>query len=245
MFKVSVRILRARSVPQHRIITVTFHSSNQNSLIDKWLWNSYTQRRQTVSDQNWGIVNEMMAFMINPDELTSSNLHSFQTNGKRFSPDAAVIQRRSCRNRSAKSQMLLCRVAVGRVLDEEGKSQQKSANTDYPAINHSEATGKSLFTCLGACSAYPEYIITYEDKSPRPQSLPDEPHPERTDRSESKLCILCMERPVRYLTVPCGHPIICEQCNNPQIKRKFKFRCPECRSPFHQLSIIYGRVVND
>jgi hypothetical protein len=54
-----------------------------------------------------------------------------------------------------------------------------------------------------------------------------------------------MERPVRYLAIPCGHPVLCERCNNSQVKKNLKGQCPECRARFQNTAIIYGRVVND
>ncbi len=64
-------------------------------------------------------------------------------------------------------------------------------------------------------------------------------------KSPTKMCVICMENPVRYLLIPCGHPSICENCINPQVLRNLKNLCPECRAPFRETAIIYGRVVND
>ena len=54
-----------------------------------------------------------------------------------------------------------------------------------------------------------------------------------------------MERPVRYLMIPCGHPSICERCNTTRNRMKLRGKCPECRANFYSTVIIYGRVVND
>mmetsp|Transcript_30805 Transcript_30805/g.63297 ORF Transcript_30805/g.63297 Transcript_30805/m.63297 type:complete len:791 (+) Transcript_30805:370-2742(+) len=64
-------------------------------------------------------------------------------------------------------------------------------------------------------------------------------------KSPTKMCVICMENPVRYLLIPCGHPSICEKCVHPQVLRNLKKLCPECRAPFRETVIIYGRVVND
>ena len=190
--------------------------------------------------------NEIRAFV--SDELDNASLHNFQSSGKQFSTNALTIHWKfNKRSPKAKSQMILCRVVVGRVLDEDGKAL-RSATSFSGMNNHSETIGHSglgLFACRGTCLAYPEYIITYKDNSapaPNPQNLdPVQP----TGRSESKMCCICMERPVRYITIPCGHPCLCERCNTSQVRARLKGKCPECRSRFVSTTIIYGRVAND
>ena len=147
---------------------------------------------------------------------------------------------------SSTSQMLLCRVAVGRVKDESGKGANARNTNPISATCHSEAVGGHVFACRVACMVYPEYIITYDDKTPAAAiNNPDNSPTKQGGRSESKMCIICMERPVRYIMIPCGHPCICEKCNGSQIKRQLRGKCPECRSRFDRTTIIYGRVVND
>ena len=68
---------------------------------------------------------------------------------------------------------------------------------------------------------------------------------DRTGPSPTKQCVVCLEHPVRYLLIPCGHPCICEKCISPSLLRKLNRKCPECRATFRDTAIIYGRVVND
>jgi len=210
---------------------------------DNWLWKSYSQRKAMVANENWGMENEIRAFI--SDELDNANLHNFQSSGKEFSTKASVIHRKfNMRSPKEKSQMILCRVVVGRVLDEAGKAL-RSATSFSGTNNHSAIIGHDLYACRGTCLAYPEYIITYKDNSaPAPSARHLDPA-QPSGRSESKMCCICMERPVRYITIPCGHPCLCERCNTPQIRARLKGKCPECRSRFNLTAIIYARVVND
>lgn len=207
---------------------------------DKWLWDSYNRAKEKARHENWGIENEVSAFAVNTEALTKVNLHNFQV--KQYSPRASVVHKKfNKRQGKARVQMILCRVVMGRDINNIGK-----VGTQSPLTSHSEVLGNDLFACRGVCMAYPEYIITYTDNSASPPSPSNsDSGQESSGRSESKQCIICMERPVRYVTVPCGHPCLCEQCNTPQNKRKLKGHCPECRAYFHSTCIIYGRVVND
>jgi hypothetical protein len=163
-------------------------------------------RKQKVSIENWGIDNEIRAFLVSPDELNATNLHNFQSSGKQFSTNASIIHYKF--NKKAvgkKSQMLMCRVAVGRVFGECGKAPT-SRSLGSILKCHSEVIGNDIFSCRGPCLAYPEFIITYRDISTRAQKtqhLGEDAH-QTCGRSESKMCVICMERPVRYLTIPCG-----------------------------------------
>jgi len=210
---------------------------------DKSLWGNYMRSKQKVSAENWGIDNEMNAFMGYPGSSTLSTfLANWNPNGKHFSTKATIIRNKTydkfhtSSKTGTESKMLLCRVVVGRILDTDSK------NPNPTLMSHSEVISKDLYASRGPCLAYPEYIITYKDNSAPPLISRDA---SSGGRSESKMCIICLERPVRYLTIPCGHPCLCEKCNNAQIRRKLKGKCPECRRPFHSTAIIFGRVVND
>lgn len=148
--------------------------------------------------------NEIRAFLISPDELNSTNLHNFQSSGKQFSTKASIIHNKfNKRSINAKRQILLCRIVVGRVLDEAEKVPNNARSTSS-LISHSEVTGTEIFACRGTCLAYPEYIITYTDTSAPGLNTQSLDSPQQTGRSSSKMCVICMERPVRYLTIPCG-----------------------------------------
>lgn len=211
---------------------------------DNWLWKGYCQRKALVANENWGIENEIRAFI--SDELDNDNLHSFQSSGKQFSTKALIIHQKFNKTSSkAKSQIILCRIVVGRVLDKAEKALRSTPS--FSGMNHhSELIGHDLYACRLTGLAYPEYIITYKDSSV-PASSPKHSSPtqQSTGRSGSKLCCICVERPVRYIIIPCGHPCLCERCNAPAVRARLKGKCPECRSRFKSTTIIYGRVAND
>jgi len=64
-------------------------------------------------------------------------------------------------------------------------------------------------------------------------------------KSATKQCVVCLERDVRRICLPCGHPCLCEICSTEQGLRKLKHKCPECRANIRQVATIYGRVVDD
>ena len=175
---------------------------------DNWLWESYIQRKQKVAIENWGIDNEIRAFLVSPDELNATNLHNFQSSGKQFSTSSSIMHNKfNSKVCGAKSQMLVCRVVVGRVFDECGK-EPSSRSSGSILKCHSEVIGNGIFSSRGPCLAYPEYIINYRDNSARvPQHLGANAQ-QTPGRSESKMCVVCMERPVRYLTLPCGYVLV-------------------------------------
>lgn len=63
--------------------------------------------------------------------------------------------------------------------------------------------------------------------------------------TRTKQCVVCWERPVCKLLVPCGHPCLCEVCSTEQGLKKLKRKCPECRQPIKQAVKFYGTVVED
>ena len=58
-----------------------------------------------------------------------------------------------------------------------------------------------------------------------------------------KLCILCLERPVNVILIPCGHASLCEHCSTWETQRQLKWKCPECRATFASTCKIYATVV--
>lgn len=169
---------------------------------DKWLWESYTQRRRKVADENWGIENEINAFMaVESCGLNNSNLHNFQSSGKQFSTKARIIHYKfNIRSPKTDSQILLCRVVVGRVQ----RCVERSSNSGTALKSHTEVIADHLYSSRGTCLAYPEYIITYKDNSVSTRNVYNVNNSQPSGRSASKMCAICFERPVRYLTIPCG-----------------------------------------
>lgn len=74
-------------------------------------------------------------------------------------------------------------------------------------------------------------------------STPDTPN--NNNRSNTKKCVVCLEKDVRRILLPCGHPCLCEVCGTSQGLKKLRHKCPECRSTIKDTAIIYGRVVDD
>ena len=190
--------------------------------------------------ENWGLENEVDAFMTS-DGLNQLNLQMFQSTGREFSTKAMKILGKIGTSSSTK-QILLCRVATGRVA---------TASSPTNLICHTETIGTDLYRCRGPCLAYPQYIITYKNQAPQGfrygvnAEAADAPQSSPGLRSPTKECVVCLENPVKHVMVPCGHAVLCDRCNSPYQLRKLKNKCPECRATFRRTMLIYGRVVND
>jgi hypothetical protein len=52
-------------------------------------------------------------------------------------------------------------------------------------------------------------------------------------------CIICLERAAVVCCVPCGHVIICQACNVPNIASNLDFKCPTCRQLIILIMQIY------
>jgi serine/threonine protein kinase len=61
----------------------------------------------------------------------------------------------------------------------------------------------------------------------------------------TKMCVVCWERPVSFILIPCGHPCLCEVCSTEQGLKKLKKKCPECREKIAQATRFYGRIAED
>jgi hypothetical protein len=59
----------------------------------------------------------------------------------------------------------------------------------------------------------------------------------------AKVCVVCLERPVCRLLVPCGHPCLCQVCSTEQGLKKLRHKCPECRSAIRETVVFYGKVM--
>jgi len=64
-------------------------------------------------------------------------------------------------------------------------------------------------------------------------------------KSETKLCVVCMERDVSRVMVPCGHPCLCNVCSTEHGLDKMHWRCPECRANVREVVKFYGRILLD
>jgi len=63
--------------------------------------------------------------------------------------------------------------------------------------------------------------------------------------SNTKLCVICWDRPVSYILIPCGHPCLCDVCATNKSIEKLKRKCPQCRGQIKRVNRFYGRVVED
>jgi serine/threonine protein kinase len=68
---------------------------------------------------------------------------------------------------------------------------------------------------------------------------------EQIKSSSTKMCVVCLSKPVCRILLPCGHPCLCEICSTDQGLTKLKRKCPECRSAIREAATIYGRIVDD
>lgn len=176
---------------------------------DSWQWESYVRRRGYIALENWGVRNELRAFLVNDKKLTADNISAFQSTGKEFSTNAFIIHDRfncTAANSPSQLQMVLCRTVVGRVHEVRRNGFQQ--NESLPELKcHSRLISYNLFTCQGSCLIYPEYIITYRDKSDRSNarmsSRMNAQHADNSNsnRSPTKLCIICMENPVKFAMI--------------------------------------------
>jgi hypothetical protein len=68
---------------------------------------------------------------------------------------------------------------------------------------------------------------------------------ETISSQDTKMCVVCLSRPVSYILIPCGHPCLCKVCSTSQALARMHRKCPECRQRVASVTRFYGRVVND
>lgn len=64
-------------------------------------------------------------------------------------------------------------------------------------------------------------------------------------RSSTKLCVVCLDKEVSQVLVPCGHTCLCSDCGSLRGLVRIELKCPECRAEVQQAVKIFARVVND
>lgn len=84
-------------------------------------------------------------------------------------------------------------------------------------------------------------IRTYEEK----KAAFKEGTKKKILNSNSKKCVVCMERDVNHVILPCGHICLCQICSRPKELSLMKWNCPECRGKINNIYRVYGRVVDD
>jgi hypothetical protein len=65
------------------------------------------------------------------------------------------------------------------------------------------------------------------------------------NESKTKQCVVCLEKDVTMVLIPCGHPCLCESCASPSIMNRIKWKCPECRTEIHQVIKFFGRIASE
>lgn len=64
-------------------------------------------------------------------------------------------------------------------------------------------------------------------------------------RSPTKLCVVCLDKEVSQVLVPCGHTCLCHDCGDLRGLLRIDLKCPECRCDIQQAVKVFGRIVND
>lgn len=113
---------------------------------------------------------------------------------------------------------------------------------DLPASSatrgHGTAAQRNGALASGAAKA-----SVAKQQSRKPKEAPKEEP--KIKPSPSKMCVVCLGKPVCRILLPCGHPCLCEICSTEQGLAKLRRKCPECRSKIREAVTIYGRVVDD
>jgi len=64
-------------------------------------------------------------------------------------------------------------------------------------------------------------------------------------KSPTKLCVICLDKEVSQVLVPCGHTCLCNDCGDLRGLLRIDLKCPECRCDIQQAVKVFGRIVND
>ena len=63
--------------------------------------------------------------------------------------------------------------------------------------------------------------------------------------STTKKCVICIDRNVSKVLIPCGHPCLCDKCSSIETMNQIKWKCPECRADIEQVVTFFGRIAID
>ena len=226
----------------------------------KSMWDEFAKHRELVADDYWSNPNDEMLFhgtgTHDPTAVlgTASSAASFywataQANRCIFSRHANVADLTAYTNGEIKK-IVISTVALGRVF--------AHPNTlPSPLQYHSSLRPRNLtnFQVSVAHQAYPEYVVTYKMvnrpiqqfvlRSPEANanSTTSAGTPGTPTTATTKQCVVCMERPVRKILVPCGHACLCEHCSSGPQLAALHFKCPECRQQFSQAMRFFGTLV--
>jgi hypothetical protein len=108
---------------------------------------------------------------------------------------------------SSSLQIVLCHVVVGMVHD-PNRSISNHPVVLPESVCYSQLIESTVYSCHGLCLVYPEYIIIYRDKSncrsrtnAAPKANLHVSAPSESTCSPDKLCVICMEHPVCFVTI--------------------------------------------
>ena len=62
---------------------------------------------------------------------------------------------------------------------------------------------------------------------------------QRTRAMSEKLCVICMDKSIESVCVPCGHRCLCMDCSVEILKKK-PSKCPICAQNVTQIIKTYG-----
>ena len=264
-------------------------------------WKEFAITRESIANENWGLVKEEKFFHgtgdCSPENFIQNPAQNFHFN-LLYTKNARTAVNRVHRQSSGTKQLILSRVALGRV-------KARNVDTrDTNLVHHSEEHDNLDVLVKQWNQAYAEYIISYTQKilptrrmvvarrpcrsAERPAAAPrirrrptvhashqmranaQSTHSNSTRQPSlqapqvstptasvaasslqqstppnTKMCVVCWERPSCFILLPCGHPCLCEVCSTKQGLKKLKKKCPECRGAITQAARFYGRIVED
>jgi serine/threonine protein kinase len=209
-------------------------------------WLAFAKKREAISLENWGIPNERQLFFYFHESNVETNLPNFHNYLESQVGVSSMVLRGKLRlnrvRRANQYQVILARVALGRIFD--GNSTYNVERCTELKF-HSEKIGKDK-KCYHSNQIYPEYLISFQS-SRRMVRAATESKTKKTpietknveDTMLNKYCVVCMERIVSRVSLPCGHVSLCDACGSNSNLRLMKYKCPECRATIKQIAKIY------
>ena len=207
-------------------------------VLDHEMWTYYATERKRMVFDNW-VVNEKRLFCdshskeinlflryLKKQQQINNGTVSYRCGDGILGADRA--SRPKGRNETART-VILARVALGRVCH---KNHQRCDLVYHSQVDVHRNGGK-WYKIATPRQIYPEFLITFESKH-------------TNGPSQDKLCVVCDDRPVQLINVPCGHFCFCQDCGHRENLSKMKYECPICRQKIEQTVRCFGgRVVDD
>ena len=83
----------------------------------------------------------------------------------------------------------------------------------------------------------PDHLFSWESELPGPSEPTDLSRKEVN--TYDRMCIICMEKEVSVVLLPCAHLVLCANCNK-DYYNKVEDRCPYCMSSIDERIHVYG-----